>query len=95
MLKVYVVRRPDTREYKIGVSKNPLYRLGQLQWAHAVPLELVLTFDGSYGGERAMHKQFHRYRMLGEWFRESPEILEWIERVRGRIARGEMTDEPL
>lgn len=92
MLKLYVVLRPDTREYKIGISRSPLYRLSQLQWANAVTLELVLTFDASYAHEAVMHKQFARYRMRGEWFRESSEILEWIERVRCRLAAGEMSD---
>lgn len=76
---IYAIRRPDTREVKIGISVDPIDRLGCLQIAHGAPLELVACFPGSAMDEEALHRRFAQYRLIGEWFREEPPITAWIE----------------
>src|SRR5690349_9573430 len=55
---VYAIRRPDTREIKIGMSSDPLQRFRQLQDAHGAPLELLVVIPGAHQGERVLHHQF-------------------------------------
>lgn len=75
---IYAIRRADIGEVKIGVSRDPVRRLWDLQVAHGAPLELVLCVVGAEAGEKALHAQFGADRLLGEWFRESPAITAWI-----------------
>jgi DNA-binding CsgD family transcriptional regulator len=75
---LYVIRRPDTREVKIGISRDPVFRLSCLQGAHGAPLEMVMCMPGTEADEDALHARFHSDRLLGEWFRESPAITAWI-----------------
>jgi hypothetical protein len=39
---------------------------------------------GSRRLERETHRRFARLRLLGEWFRPEPELLEYIDQLRGR-----------
>ena len=84
---VYVIRRPDTHEIKIGISLDPAKRLASHQSSHARPLELLLSFAGGEPAERALLARFAGHRLNGEWFRECPEILQWIERQRAHLSR--------
>jgi hypothetical protein len=80
--QVYVIRRPDSAEVKIGISADPVERLRQLQSSHSDKLELVASFAGKAVDERRLHERFKEYRKRGEWFRESSEISRWIEGLR-------------
>lgn len=79
---VYVIRRRDTQEIKIGVSYDPAARLRTLQTAHGEPLELVTAFPGAEAMEETLHRRFAAHRKLGEWFAEVPEIAAWIREVQ-------------
>jgi hypothetical protein len=79
---VYVIRRADTQELKIGITRFLPGRLAMLQTAHAVPLQVVCAFFANRETEQALHERFAAHRMLGEWFHECEAIAEWIDMFR-------------
>jgi hypothetical protein len=79
---VYVIRRPDAREYKIGITRDPLRRFHDIQANHGAPLELMLAFRAGEQVERHLTFHFAACRIRGEWYRETPELLDWIARQR-------------
>lgn len=64
---------------KIGKSVDPKRRLGNLQSAHAKPLELLAVMDGD--NEPWLHALFTRHRQMGEWFVETPGLLLLAEKI--------------
>lgn len=74
---VYYLRNGDL--IKIGYAKNVFLRM-----AHYPPnAELLAVEPGSKALERARHGQFNHYLRYGrEWFREGPELTEWVDRIR-------------
>lgn len=86
---LYVIRRRDTHEIKIGVSFEPKKRLRSIQAYHARPLELLVTVAAKRNAEEKAHKRFAAHRLSGEWFRECPEILEWVKELKSGQTREE------
>ncbi len=78
---VYCIRRRDTAEIKIGIAIDPIQRAREIQKCHGGALELVLAVPGSSAMESDVFARFARLRKRGEWFRESPEILAWIDHM--------------
>lgn len=76
---VYLLRGGDY--LKIGFSKKPFKRLRELQTSCPFPLVLVKSFCGPSLLERALHNKFRKYRLEGEWFSASDEILNWFASV--------------
>lgn len=74
---LYAILRADTREVKIGFSRNVEARLKMLQAAHGAPLELLGKAKGTCVDEQYVHTRFAKERKMGEWFNATPEILEW------------------
>ena len=75
---IYVIQGLTTKLVKIGISENIHERLIQLQSASPDILELKYILEG--GGaldEKALHAQFCKLRMHGEWFH--PDIINIIE----------------
>jgi hypothetical protein len=60
-------------------------RVRTLQTGHPWPLRLVHATDGKGSTEKALHRRFAPYRMMGEWFHLSEEILAWIEADKVRL----------
>lgn len=71
---IYLIVDRKNRVCKIGYSKNPLKRLGQLQTGNPEPLMLVSTIDGDINTEKELHKRFGAFRVNGEWFLHTEEI---------------------
>lgn len=74
---VYVVKGEHGRS-KIGVSTNPLSRLGQLQTgsAHRIELAYVAATPGTgYDIESEVKQLMQRHQTSGEWFDVPPETL--------------------
>lgn len=65
---------------KIGVSKDSKDRLNKLQTGSSKKLELVfeIVCENPYEVEANLHRQFSKYRHIGEWFVLSKEILEYV-----------------
>lgn len=70
---VYYARRGDGN-IKIGVATNLRARLGHLTAEHGA-LDLLATEQGSYDVETQRHTEFDEFRVEGEWFRPSVELL--------------------
>lgn len=65
---------------KIGFTagKTTEKRLKSLQTAHPKKLGVVTTIPGTLRQEQDLHERFKAYRLQGEWFSASPELLAWI-----------------
>lgn len=68
---------------KIGFSSNVGKRMEAL--SGGVPQEVRLLHDmpGTFEDETELHKRFKHLRARGEWFRKEPELLAYIEKIRG------------
>jgi hypothetical protein len=83
---VYLVGAVEAKAVKIGYSARPLVRLSQIQTGSPFVVELLSVIDGDVGTEAVAHSKFRKYRMRGEWFKWSPEIIEWFdEKASSRI----------
>lgn len=75
---VYFFQRSD-KAIKIGTSTSPTQRLATLQTASG-PLEVLAMIPGDRNAERRLHRKFAEWRIHGEWFEPSEELLEFIGR---------------
>lgn len=67
---VYAIQETDTGNVKLGISRDPLARLKQLQIGNSHLLRLVAYRPATnrFADERALHADAETYRLLGEWF---------------------------
>ncbi|ATW59350.1 hypothetical protein Cl131_gp082 [Aphanizomenon phage vB_AphaS-CL131] len=79
---IYVIHAVDLGLFKVGCSKNPEARLGQLIKSQ-IPSELVLVHqsksDSMYADEKMIHKLYASRQVSGEWFRLTNEDLAQIK----------------
>jgi hypothetical protein len=75
---VYFVESGDGGPIKIGWTQDVERRIAELQTANAHPLRLIGQVPGTMRDETAMHARFGHLRMEAEWFRNSPEIHEFL-----------------
>lgn len=80
---VYFVRSGD--RVKIGVSRNPRSRLGELRIGSSRLLRLSYVTPGDISLERQLHREFGADRVTGEWFIYSRQIRDWI--AKDELAR--------
>ena len=67
---VYFIRNETTLAVKVGFTTgDPLTRLATFQTAHEHELRLFGWMPGSMELEAALHAEFSRSRIRGEWFR--------------------------
>jgi hypothetical protein len=65
---------------KIGwTTGNPKSRLDALQTGNAQKLGLAAMWDGTRDEERALHRRFAQWRIQGEWFLPSDELVEFVK----------------
>jgi len=65
---------------KIGhTGLTPERRTEQLQTASADKLTILATFRGSIKDEIYLHEQFSHFRIRGEWFEATSDLLEHIQ----------------
>lgn len=76
--KIYFLQAGVVGPIKIGFSGQAAQRLRALQAMGPEPLTLLGWMPGVLDGERALHRQFKRSRLHGEWFRPSDDVLEFI-----------------
>jgi Meiotically up-regulated gene 113 len=71
---VYFIQAEHGGPVMIGWSYSPEYRLKAFQ-KHS-PYELVLrkVVAGTVRLERALHRRWHHYRLLGKWFEPQPDM---------------------
>jgi hypothetical protein len=74
--QTYIVRATLTRLYKIGRTMDIAARLAELRTGSPDALELVASFPEDYESE--LHAKFAAFRRHGEWFAESPELVDFL-----------------
>lgn len=79
---VYAFQKIETTIFKIGWSRDPDFRIGQVQTSNEGALTLVDLAPGGFTLEQAIHRHLrlfktrHRNRAhKGEWFNIDPKIL--------------------
>jgi Meiotically up-regulated gene 113 len=66
---LYVIHAAGSTRFKLGISRDPKRRLGDLQVGSSVPLVLVSTTKvTSLDDERHAHRVLAQWRSRGEWF---------------------------
>lgn len=63
---------------KIGWSEDVDRRLVELQVGSPVPLTIVGKFSATFAEEQETHRKFQHLRLQGEWFRDVPELHEFL-----------------
>jgi len=67
---VYIIADDVSKAFKIGRAWHPESRLRELQVGNPNQLRIVdVIKNGGKRLERAMHRTYHKDRLLGEWFR--------------------------
>lgn len=88
---VYFLQRGKNGPIKIGFSRNPKQRITAIQAYCAEKLRVLLILPAdAEKREKAIHEQFQRFRLKGEWFEPSQDLCDWIReqrKVRGRSRR--------
>lgn len=62
----YLVGVAGSEHVKIGYAKEPEKRVAYLQTGSPMELTLLWAEEGVY--EALLHREFHAYRVRGEWF---------------------------
>lgn len=67
---VYLIYSQANNSYKIGISKNPIKRLKELQTGNSDKLEILSIFESLFANklEKTLHRQFNHLHDRGEWF---------------------------
>lgn len=66
----YLIAADGTHLVKIGIAKDPMRRLKELQTGQPMELQLLWSVAGNY--ENDLHVHFAAYRVRGEWFDLTP-----------------------
>jgi hypothetical protein len=80
---IYFIQCLATKKIKIGYARDPWARLTCIQTGCPTPLLLLGMMPGNRFVERDLHAKFAGHLYRGEWFDPAPEIIEYIERLRG------------
>jgi hypothetical protein len=78
---VYFIEIKTNNEsfYKVGFTKsNPRHRLRQLQTSNPFKLRLIKIFPGTLDDEKRVHTYLNNTRGMGEWFKHSPLIEDFL-----------------
>jgi hypothetical protein len=65
---VYVVRASHDDPVKIGVARNVLTRVAELQCGNPRRLHPIYVIPGDRALEQGLHRHLSSARMMGEWF---------------------------
>ncbi|GGQ98131.1 GIY-YIG nuclease family protein [Kitasatospora griseola] len=94
---VYMMTAAGSQLIKIGVAKNPMQRLRELQTGSPGKLDVLWLIEGTPALEKALHGRLAAYRARGEWFDLKPlgspvgavekHIAEIREQYKGRLSR--------
>lgn len=74
---IYFVRAGDNGPIKIGTTIDVGMRLKTFQTI-IYNITLLGVIEGGRSEEKSLHEQFSTIRLSGEWFQDTPELLEFI-----------------
>lgn len=83
---VYVISGPDAPPIKVGVAKDPIARMANLQQGNPARLRLLFVLPGGYDLEADFHRRLEECGIRGEWFGgdQAAAFLGWIEEAARR-----------
>lgn len=79
---VYFIQQDRDGPIKIGTTTCFENRFAALQGANPNPLRVLVLVYGDATHERLLHAQFAKTRIVGEWFKPTPEILRVIRAIK-------------
>lgn len=78
---IYFIQDQESLSIKIGYTGGSSEgRLKALQTGNGSRLVLLGEVPGDEAAERQLHERFRQSRMVGEWFRPTPDVLAYILR---------------
>lgn len=77
-IHIYFVQCQSTRLIKIGIARDVLARLRDLQGSSSTALIMLASTPGSRKAEFTLHERFRFAHVRGEWFTPVPELMELI-----------------
>lgn len=77
-MSVYFIRSGEDGPVKIGVTRNVAARVRNLQTGSAHKLIVIRTIEAGEIIERRAHAYFAKFRLHGEWFKYSSQMLQWM-----------------
>lgn len=80
---IYFIQYGIDGPIKIGIARNPEWRLAKLQTACPYDLRLLATILGGASQEARLHQRFAEYWIRGEWFKPARALLEFISVIQG------------
>lgn len=82
----YVYAITDGASIKIGVARRPQQRCKALSTGNATKLTMLGYFPGGFDLEKQLHQRFASSRGKGEWFKPSPDLIEYLnENITDRL----------
>lgn len=76
---MYVIAAPEMKIMKIGVSREPLRRMKDIQVSFPTHLEIIAVIPkGGTKEERSFHRAMHEFRRQGEWFEMTDESMQLL-----------------
>lgn len=78
---VYLIKFGNLPYYKIGIAKNVLARIVDLEIGSPFDLELICSakIEDAYVIEQALHRKFWNLRKKGEWFQLAKTDVDFIK----------------
>ena len=76
---IYFLYAEKANAIKIGYSVNLEERFTEIQSHNAEDLDLLKVVSGDLQWEKALHKQFRKYRLHHEWYVLNTELLDLID----------------
>lgn len=89
---VYFIQQGNSGPIKIGFTRDNLYaRFKRLQTGNHLPLKLLAIIDGAdIKTEISHHSRFSPFRLNGEWFAPTEELLKFINEIKNRPCKLEL-----
>lgn len=79
--KLYFIGMGNDGPIKIGIAADVSKRLRKLQGGSPIELSILAICAGGPAIEKSLHQRFSQFRMKGEWFERSPELLAHIDHL--------------
>jgi DNA-binding XRE family transcriptional regulator len=79
MSMVYFIVNASAGTVKIGIAKNPVRRLNELQVGSAERLNLRALVPGGKEVELSFHVRFRKHHLRGEWFSLAGALADFVQ----------------
>ena len=83
---IYVISAVGTEYVKIGIAKNPIKRMNDLQIGVPMLLVLIAVADWPHAMEKRIHRVLADHRVRGEWFANCDKIASMINHMQRGVS---------